>query len=311
MPENPSHRHHYTPCFYTKRWANRDGKVCVYTRPWDRVVDRWKHPSAFGYKDRLNTTFRPDGTPETKLETQVFTPIDTRANEAVEHIIRHPGKALNRELRSGFTRLILSLLYRHPTKIEELRQGLASDVKSRMEEVRADYVAGKDIGLPKGTTLDEAIAEIRRDALEQGWASIVANLLSDSLTGNHIMNMLWHVRQIQHADHTLLTGDQPVIHYNGISKPDGHIALALSPQYLFFATNNRRVTQNVSYVSDSFLVGRFNHEIARLAIDFVCGDSTSHAAFVQARLKRGLAAVPFKSPKPTMPSQQWYIPVAP
>lgn len=310
MPDNRSHNHHFLPCFYTKRWARlSDGKVCVYYRhqPYLDVMPRWKHPSAFGYEVELNTIKRTDGTLDASLETEVFAPLDNRASEAVKHLIELPGKSLTPSARSDFTRLLLSFLHRLPHRIERYKERLASDVEHGLEELREAYADGEDIGLPAGVTLDEAIVSIRAKSVNESWAPLVASMMNSKITGNHILNMLWFVREIKHTDLTLLTSDCPFVHYNGIGQPQGNIALALGPKHLFFAANSVDVVQNISFAPDSFLVRRFNHEVVRQAVKIVCSNNQSEKKFVAQRMNREPPLPPLRPGKSIKPVNQWFI----
>ena len=45
---------HYIPAFYLRRWVDKkDGKLCVYSRPYDCVKAYRKHPEASGYEEDL------------------------------------------------------------------------------------------------------------------------------------------------------------------------------------------------------------------------------------------------------------------
>jgi hypothetical protein len=37
MPVNHTKKNHFVPCFYSSLWTGGDGKLCEFTRPYDRV----------------------------------------------------------------------------------------------------------------------------------------------------------------------------------------------------------------------------------------------------------------------------------
>jgi len=42
-------KHHYIPVFYLKQWAGVDGRVCEFSKPYDRVKPRRAHPDGTAY----------------------------------------------------------------------------------------------------------------------------------------------------------------------------------------------------------------------------------------------------------------------
>lgn len=53
-PSNPPHKHHYVPQFYLAQWATAaDDRLCEYSRPYDEVKPKRRHPAETGYIDRL------------------------------------------------------------------------------------------------------------------------------------------------------------------------------------------------------------------------------------------------------------------
>ena len=76
--------HHYVPVFYLKRWVGKDGKLCVYVRPRDRVKTYWKHPDATGYKEGLYAISGADDETAKRLEGRFLNLADSGAAEALE-----------------------------------------------------------------------------------------------------------------------------------------------------------------------------------------------------------------------------------
>jgi hypothetical protein len=42
---NFTKKNHFVPCFYSSLWAGEDGKLCEYSRPYERVKPRRKCPA--------------------------------------------------------------------------------------------------------------------------------------------------------------------------------------------------------------------------------------------------------------------------
>ena len=74
-----SQNHHYVPVFYLKRWVGKDGKLCVYVRPHDRVKTYRKHPDATGYKEDLYAISGAGDEIESHLEGRFLNSADNDA----------------------------------------------------------------------------------------------------------------------------------------------------------------------------------------------------------------------------------------
>ena len=134
-------------------------------------------------------------------------------------------------------------------------------------------------------TFEQTIDAINVNAKDFHWGPVLKNMVDSQVTGPHLINMRWFLRTVRNAKHTFLTGDKPVIHSNGIGRPEGNIALPLGPRTLLVATNSDEVARNILVVPDDFLVIRVNHEIAKSCVAYVYGNDDSHLHFVDRRLK--------------------------
>jgi len=77
---------HYLPIFYLKRWAGEDGRVCVYSRPYDKSRVIRKSPKGIGYQRDLYTVPDVDGPISNYLERQFFKATDDVAALALKVI---------------------------------------------------------------------------------------------------------------------------------------------------------------------------------------------------------------------------------
>lgn len=101
--------------------------------------------------------------------------------------------------------------------------------------------------------------------------------------GQHIIQMNWSVIEIYSG--SFLISDEPVIISNGISKPDGHIAMPISPTKLFLATNNRQ-TYNRIFGLQKELVRKVNQKVVGRARHFVGARDASQKRFIENRFGR-------------------------
>ncbi|MBN3867501.1 DUF4238 domain-containing protein [Gluconobacter kondonii] len=115
-------KNHYIPIFYTKKWANIDGKIIEFSRPYigSQVIDRRKYPSATGFRKNIYTLNNlSDGT-TTWIEDFLLKILDEKASVSLNYVIQN-FVADTSKLRCSFARLLISLLRRNPEHIIKMR----------------------------------------------------------------------------------------------------------------------------------------------------------------------------------------------
>jgi hypothetical protein len=125
-------KHHYIPVFYLKQWAGADGRICEFSKPYDRVKARRVFPDATAYVHGL---YRIPGLPPHEadfLESYFFKLTDDLAAKALQ-ILLGGARTLNfsPKIKSGWSRVIASLMMR--------RSMLAA--KALYDQSRADLQA--------------------------------------------------------------------------------------------------------------------------------------------------------------------------
>jgi hypothetical protein len=78
-----SEKHHYFPIFYQKRWAGADGKICVYSKPYDKVKAFRRHPSQVGFQYDLYTIPGVEFEAASHL-ARIMQPFDLRAAQIAD-----------------------------------------------------------------------------------------------------------------------------------------------------------------------------------------------------------------------------------
>lgn len=302
MPQQ-THKNHYIPCFYTKRWKGSHDKVYEYSRPHFKLVTKLKSPDSIGFKNDLYTLTGAAPGAQTMLEDEYFKVVDQLASDAIDFILEKPEQPLPLPLRSGFTRLLLSFMYRTPGRVADLRARFEHESDILIASTRERYTMGEQLELPEGLTFEETLDAVAHRTRTLHWGSVLKNAIDSETTGSHLIGMKWFLRRVESSSHTFLTGDRPVVHSNGMGKPEGNIALPLGPRVLFVATNNDAVARNILDVPDDFLVRRVNHEIARLAQSYVYSENDSSLRFVERRLN---CAFPPPTPIPPI-GYRWPI----
>lgn len=275
------------------------------SRPYRNVIERRKYPKAVGFYRNLYTLTGALPGQQNLIEDRFFALTDQAASNAVAAMILQPGESLSNEMRSSFTRLLISFMHRTPDRVEALRLGFSSELEPVIEGVRKRHAKGEEFELPQGVSLDQALQQWREEIRTVEWGKVLTTVINSTVVGNHLINMHWFIRKVVRVRDTFMTSDKPLVHSNGIGKTDGNIALALSPTTLFLATNNQRTADNILDVSDDFLVTRFNHEVAKNAQDYVYAEDKSQLPFVERRL--GVVAPPPPRSTGRVASQYWLI----
>jgi hypothetical protein len=79
MPHPDGDKHHYIPRFYLKRWTNANGRLCEFSRPYDKVKARMTSPKGTGYIPNLYTLPNLDPDLADDWERRFFLRLDDRA----------------------------------------------------------------------------------------------------------------------------------------------------------------------------------------------------------------------------------------
>jgi hypothetical protein len=116
-----SHKHHYVPVFYLKRWAvSADRQMCEYQRVrLDKITSRRIAPEATGYKVDI---YAAEGA-QYEIESTPLRLLDTLASFVLEALERGVD-TLNDQMRSDWTRFILSLRFRTRERVAVLKEDL-------------------------------------------------------------------------------------------------------------------------------------------------------------------------------------------
>lgn len=149
-------RHHFLPVFYLQRWTGGSDteQVFAYYRPRERVVVRRYAPSAVGFKDNLYAIEgREDGADRQEVESKFMSPLDARGAQALAFMLAEGRRPDDKRLRDGWTRFVMSLMYRSPAKVEWLRRRVTEMDAGTLQELSETYQALRVEGDPP--TFDE------------------------------------------------------------------------------------------------------------------------------------------------------------
>ena len=132
-------KHHYIPVFYLKQWAGGDKSLCEFSKPYDRVKGRRIHPDGTGYVHGLNTI---PGVPlhdAQYLENVFFKFTDNFAAIALRALLSNPPWHFTPEIRSAWSRFLMSLIVRNPESVGKHRAAAEAVFKSMLPKMEAEY----------------------------------------------------------------------------------------------------------------------------------------------------------------------------
>lgn len=280
-PPNPPHRHHYIPSFYLSRWAvGRDGRLCQYSKPYDRLVPNRRHPEATGFSDKLYELrgLQPDLA--NAVETKFFMPLDNAAADAISLMESDGNRARwDSRRRSGWAVFLHSLLVRAPEDVAAFKEtwcylmdtGELGDLEGRYQTIRKPNDA---------PTLRDHMKDQPADLLDRTAMKALVDILDSGNVARAIHNMLWHVIDTSDADIDFLTSDRPIIRTNGLMIEGGHLALPIGPRKLFVAAKDQASLRPILAMSRRQLVRECNRQTCDFAVKYVYGIDDSQLIFV-------------------------------
>jgi hypothetical protein len=282
-------KHHYIPVFYSQEWAGSDGRLCEFSRPYDVVKPKRKHPDATGYVRGLYTVPHNDAQVTEYIEREFFRVTDNSASLILAMLRSGERIEWNSDNRSAWSRFIISLMIRNPEYVARMGAEVVDFFNPTSNELNDKYRKIKRPEDPE--TYEEYVALTGHPA---GRASAIAmqTIIDSPRMGGHLNQMRWSTVTFKKAKHTLLTSDRPIIMTNGLAKPRDHLAIPVGPFALFLATNTEESDSIIKSMSPRDLMRQVNDRVASQARKFAYGTDDSQLRFVANRLGRMLPSTP-------------------
>jgi hypothetical protein len=265
-------RQHYIPCFYLKQWVGRDSQLCEFTTPYKVVKPRRTSPDGTGYVRGLYTFPRLPLRIANQLEDYFLRQVDDKAATALQVMLGNRAD-FSPETRSAWSRFIMALSHRNPEAI----QRITDEVRRNLPSVFA--------------SLDPSTDEQRTS---HAILSVLQTIMDSKIVGPVLNGMIWRVLVIDRSRYPLLTSDRPIIMTNGISKPDGHIVMPISPNQIFVAVNSEEMFGRLNAsIKNGHITEVVNDQVVRQARRFVWGTDDRQLSFVQKRLGQRIWCTPW------------------
>jgi len=287
-------KHHYIPVFYSKKWAGLDGRLCEYSRPYDVVKPRRTHPDGTGYVRGLYTLPDAPQGREHIIETHLMGMVDDWAARAHARMLEDGTSVghMNTRAALGWCQFLYSLVVRTPEHLLLIKQKLAEMSPEILEGVRDEYPSLRGPNDP--LTFDEYKERYANKPIAVAPPRVLLDILSSKRVVRALATLKWVTKNVDSADHTLLTSDRPVIITNGIDRPDAHIVLPISPRKLFIAAKEEQMLHQITSMSADQLVTIANEKVSEQAYRYVYGVNDSQLRFVSKRLGKRIRSSPLE-----------------
>lgn len=257
-------RHHYIPIFYLKQWAGVDGRLCEYSRPFNKVKPKRKHPAGTGYVNGLYTI--PGLPPEDAqfVEKEFMQLNDHWAADAL-HVFLNSNpteRDISAKQKVGWARFIYSLIVRTPEHITRVQEQAKTFLKEQAIEVSISAQA------------------------------LLPELINSKRVITEMAMMRFRTATVRPTKHSFLTSDRPIIMTNGLQQEDAHIVIPISPRKLFMAAKGDALFKWIESIGDDQIVAITNARIAEQAIKYVYGVDDTQLRFVANRLGKMVKSTP-------------------
>lgn len=249
-----THKHHYIPVFYLKKWTGDNGKLKQYSIPnrnSKEVKELTVYPSGTGFEIDLYSRKNLPRQFIDYLETHFLQIIDDDAARVMEKMIKYRIPNSDQEM-CDWARFIFSITHRAPQRIKNI---------SKKYEEHMDFIK-KTIQNHKELTHNakEELMEILPKKIDQSFNSLIETLHNPKKSGEILINQIWHV--IEFTQDTLITSDHPIVcgKYDADLDFRGGIFLAISPRHLFLSSKYVNFIKQVEHMKEHF-AKRYNKTV--------------------------------------------------
>jgi len=272
-------KHHYIPVFYLRQWADECSRLVEYSRqgPHRVVKARPTSPSGTGYVRGLYRLEDVDPNVVNVVETLFLKPSDGLAANALQSFLK--GEAFPRpQLRTSWSRFVLSLMLRYPEAVELMKRQLRENVQAVYEKMRKP---------DEPATFAEYEILHGKQEMARVHGRLLMDLMQDSRMGRLIFGMNWGVLKFKNYKYNLLTSDRPVVS-NVFRLSAHHLCMPISPEMIWVACATTPAEEEFRRINLVDVMVAMNDVIVRQAKTHVWGTKdASQLRFVRNRMGQG------------------------
>ena len=277
-----SEKHHYLPVFYLKRWTKANGKLCQFSRPYTEVKPKRVVPDQTGYVRRLYETKGLAPENAQRVEQEFLKPVDTLAARALELLENGDSRIdLDVNVRTGWSRFLLSLLVRSPDDIITLKDGVVETWDEMIPDFESKYNSIRTSGDPSSLDIfcDQHAMSLFLDAINCGPILHAIN------------SMIWFFGRIS-GNIELMTSDRPLLMPPTLREQNAYLLLPTGPKTFFVAVNDLETQRMFQDQHSVELVYTINEQITSHAVKYVYASDDRYLDFV----RQYLSTRPQRSP---------------
>lgn len=274
-------KHHFIPQFLLAEWAVNDGKLWRFSRPYgSKIAKKLVSPAEIGYEPGLYKTAGLPQDYEQQFEKDFLSRVDDRAARAHKLLMRDEVFTWTTPSRSDWTRFIGSLFFRTPENLAAYKDAMAVLFSQDTPELRAAYLKDRPEDWPD--TLNEAIATIAPDWIEQAAMEILRRLIDEGKRGERINGMVWTVGEMNGGLEFLIS-DALFQHTTPFYGKGAYIVIPISPRRLFIATHkdDDETLEMFKGIETNTIVRQVNKAIVSRASICVGATNVNQLAFVE------------------------------
>lgn len=279
-------RHHYVPQFLLREWSGTtlDNKVEAFRLDLPHLPSS-RHATKFvGFEDDLYALTMPivAGMDQQAVEKNLLRHIDDLGARVLQKLKTLGFQGLSPSDRVDWARFLMSLRLRQPDIIQILRTESSEHLATSLAEGPEEYESIATVSEP--SSLPEWV-ELRFPGLIENFGmSFFHELVDDPKVGDKILRMKWWLWDFSKEKHHLLLADHPCVFTVGIDDPNIVIALPISPNRAFMATNSEGVASIMRKQRPKDLLTRLNESSLSQARVRIYSCDSSQRRFISNRL---------------------------
>jgi len=189
------------------------------------------------------------------------------------------------EQRSGWTRYLLSLMYRNKETVTDLKAHMLNVWSVAQANIKENFATWRRIDDPE--TFEEFQAMLDPAAPYIGATNMLIQIIDNARVGPTIFNMDWSVMRLR-SSIPLLLSDHPLDRPLGLADPKAYIALPISPTTVFLAANDPRMKDFMQTRSHDEIAQNLNLAVVSQANEYVWAEDDSQLEFVRENLGKAL-----------------------
>jgi hypothetical protein len=283
-------RHHFIPVCYLQHWCSyKDGKLYEYSIKHGNFISKRVGPRRTGFEQDLYSFPELPEDAAQHLESKFLQLVDSDAAIALKKHLAMINEIRPPELRSAWSRFLMSLLMRHPDVMKEFRTAARSLWLKGHTDTQLNY---ERIRTPDDPEIFEEYAATIDPLIEiKVRLNLIIRAFDNEVVGNHLNSMKWAVADVLQSPHCFLTCDRPLLLFN-LGAKDGYLFLPIGPRRLFVAANNDKVLSEFSKGKPTEVVERVNKIIVSRARKYVYARDDWQKDFIKKTMSTNMEPTP-------------------